>query len=404
MTNKTQKKTGEGKQAEKQGGKRQTKAPAKQTTEKYTWKHQLKRLPWLLLIPFGLLIPTMVRSFPDKVESIYSRTVFPVIARVMGFLSSVFPFSLAEILIIAAAAFIVIMLLIRLLSLILGKLKERRRHRIRLVSFIISVLIFAGVMLNLFYLFWGLNHFRLSAPKLMELDVHSRPVEELADVCTRLADEAAAFRENCEEDENGVFTIDREAVFGSVKKAYEQLGEADPLFDNSVYTAKTVIFSNTLSKLDIAGIYIPYTAEANVNVAQPALFVPSGAAHETAHYFGFAREDEADFISYYASLFSDDPAFRYSASMNALNYCAMKLYEADSELYFEVLRGHYSDAMIRDLLNYREYYEIYADKPAAQVGQQVNDTYLKHNDQPDGVKSYGNMVDLLLAYFEKSGN
>ncbi len=400
MTNRPQKKTGGKNQNEKQNGR----TANKQKTDKYTWKHQLKRLPWLLLIPFGLLIPTLVRGSSEQIESIYSRSIYPIIARILGFVNSIFPFSLAEILIIAAAAFIAVMLLIRLLNMIFGKLKDRRRHRIRLVSLLISVLIFAGVMLNLFYALWGLNHFRQPASKLMELDVHSRPVEELAEACVKLADEASALRENCGENENGVFKIDRDAVFESISKAYEKLGESDPLFANKVYGAKAVFFSNTLSKFDIAGIYIPYTAEANVNVAQPDLFIPSGAAHETAHYFGFAREDECDFLTYYVSLFSDDPALRYSASMNALNYCAIKLYESDKDMYFEVLRGHYSDAMIRDLADYREYYKEYADKPEAHVGQSVNDTYLKHNDQPDGVKSYGNMVDLLLAYFEKSGN
>jgi hypothetical protein len=32
------------------------------------------------------------------------------------------------------------------------------------------------------------------------------------------------------------------------------------------------------------------------------------------------------------------------------------------------------------------------------VSNQLNDTYLKLNSQSDGVKSYGRMVDLMLAY------
>ena len=38
------------------------------------------------------------------------------------------------------------------------------------------------------------------------------------------------------------------------------------------------------------------------------------------------------------------------------------------------------------------------DGKAAEVSQTVNNTYLKLNSQDDGVKSYGRMVDLLLAY------
>ena len=38
------------------------------------------------------------------------------------------------------------------------------------------------------------------------------------------------------------------------------------------------------------------------------------------------------------------------------------------------------------------------DLSAKEVSDKVNDTYLKLNDQQDGVRSYGKMVDLLLAY------
>ncbi|MBQ6801694.1 MAG: DUF3810 family protein, partial [Oscillospiraceae bacterium] len=33
-----------------------------------------------------------------------------------------------------------------------------------------------------------------------------------------------------------------------------------------------------------------------------------------------------------------------------------------------------------------------------EVSDAVNDTYLKLNDQQEGTRSYGKMVDLLLAY------
>ena len=33
----------------------------------------------------------------------------------------------------------------------------------------------------------------------------------------------------------------------------------------------------------------------------------------------------------------------------------------------------------------------------------MNDTYLKMNDQSDGVQSYGRVVDLMLAVFRQEG-
>ena len=39
------------------------------------------------------------------------------------------------------------------------------------------------------------------------------------------------------------------------------------------------------------------------------------------------------------------------------------------------------------------------DGPANDLGNAVNDTYIKVTGQPDGVRSYGKVADLLIAYF-----
>ena len=36
------------------------------------------------------------------------------------------------------------------------------------------------------------------------------------------------------------------------------------------------------------------------------------------------------------------------------------------------------------------------------MSNQMNDTYLKINNQEEGVKTYGRMVDLMLAYHRKT--
>ena len=39
----------------------------------------------------------------------------------------------------------------------------------------------------------------------------------------------------------------------------------------------------------------------------------------------------------------------------------------------------------------------------AEVSDKVTETYLKANGQSEGVKSYGRMVDLIIAYAENQG-
>lgn len=370
----------------------------------YTWLYQLKRLPLLLLIPLGIFLPRLVKNAPDKVERIYSRGIYPIISRVLGFINSLVPTSLAELIIVFVGGLLLLILVIRLIKIPFGKLYSRRRNRVRFFSYVITLGILAGVMLNLFYVLWGFNHYRQPLSKLMELDVHNRSVDELAELTEHLAREASELRGMVSEDEKGVFTAgSREVALRAIPSAYRALGRDNELFSNKCYRPKSVILSKTLSKLDIAGIYIPYIAEPNVNAEQPDLFFLSGASHEMGHYFGFAAEDEANFIAYYASLWSNDAAFKYSAVMAALSSCANSLNSSDSERYFEIRRNFYSEAMERDLADYREYYEKYENHPAAQVNNNINDAYLHYHGHSDGLRSYGRDVDLLLALYEQGG-
>ena len=59
-----------------------------------------------------------------------------------------------------------------------------------------------------------------------------------------------------------------------------------------------------------------------------------------------------------------------------------------------------SDDVQRDLAADGAYWDQF-EGPVAQVSNQVNDSYLKANEQEDGVKSYGRMVDLLLADYRQ---
>ena len=54
--------------------------------------------------------------------------------------------------------------------------------------------------------------------------------------------------------------------------------------------------------------------------------------------------------------------------------------------------------MVRDLANYNAYWDAF-EGPVEEAATTLNDNYLKFNQQESGVKSYGMMVDLILAYF-----
>jgi hypothetical protein len=119
--------------------------------------------------------------------------------------------------------------------------------------------------------------------------------------------------------------------------------------------------------------------------------------HELVHLRGFMREDEANFIAYLASIKSGYDDFCYSGTMTALTYSMNALYSADYDEFVR-LYNLYSEDVIKDMEFSRNYWKQF-DTKVSEVADKINDTYLKANNQQDGVRSYGRMVDLLLAYY-----
>ena len=70
--------------------------------------------------------------------------------------------------------------------------------------------------------------------------------------------------------------------------------------------------------------------------------------------------------------------------------------QADPKVWQEVREG-LSKAAEPDLRADDQFWSEY-DGSVAEVANMVNDTYLKANGQKQGVKSYGKMTDLLVAY------
>jgi energy-coupling factor transporter transmembrane protein EcfT len=308
------------------------------------------------------------------------------------------PFSIAEFVLYALVLLAVTLLIVRIVQAFLQK-----RGYLRLLKSIAALLLAAGVILNLFYITWGFNYFRRPLSERMGLNVTERSVDELEAFVLKTARKAGTLRETLNEDEDGVFLPEesRQQIFNELPEAYAALSERFPVFYADPTRAKSVLCSSGLSWQGISGVFVGLTAEPNVNVGQPPLLVYQAAAHEMAHQTGIAAENEADFTAYLACMCSDDPNVRYSALVYALIVSGNALYKADAERYLAAA-DTYGDAIWRDLQDYDAYWDAF-DGAIQQSADRRNDAYLKHNAQQSGVESYGEAVDLLLAFEEAYG-
>ena len=161
-----------------------------------------------------------------------------------------------------------------------------------------------------------------------------------------------------------------------------------------------MLSSTVMSRLGLTGIYSPFTIEANYNDHMPEYLKPFTMCHELAHVKGFMREDEANFIAYLACKGSPEPEFRYSGAMNALSY-ALNAYrrEATRDEYISLIETLPVKAAL-DFVSNAEYWRGFRGG-LTEFSSRANDTYLRLNAQADGVKSYGRMVDLLIAEYRR---
>jgi len=166
---------------------------------------------------------------------------------------------------------------------------------------------------------------------------------------------------------------------------------------------KPLLFSPAIAYTHIWGIYCPFTVESNVNMKIPTPMILSTMMHEMAHQLGFAREDEANYIAYLTCSLHPDADFQYAGALFALDYTLDTVYGLDGKAYRELYNG-LDKKVRRDLAENGKYQEKY-DGPIRRASSRSNDLYLKANHQEDGERSYGRMVDLLLAQYRyEKGN
>ena len=91
-----------------------------------------------------------------------------------------------------------------------------------------------------------------------------------------------------------------------------------------------------------------------------------------------------------------DDLFRYSGYLSALTYTGNALYKQSPEVYTEI-SALISDEIRADQQEIREFWEKNQKKGAAEIADRLNEAYLKSNNQPEGMQSYGRFVDLLIA-------
>jgi hypothetical protein len=345
----------------------------------------------LALIALALLLQTLAHRNPQLVERFYSRRIFPAIGRTLSLINDLFGFSIAEMMSYVLAAAILIVLISQA-----GQIYLRRRRFGRLARTDLLVLLWIiGSGLILFLIAWGLNYQRV--PLRSRFDGSSRSVsnEQLKKIGETIVNEINSNYDQRHNIQAGYAPPSRAQVYELIESSYQReplLGETNGRFGS----AKPIYSSGVMSRLGLSGFYMPFTGEPNFNADQPDFDLPYVIAHEKAHQRGFAREDEANFLSFVVCTKSTDPFVRYSGYLNALKVVGS--FVASDPDYYRGLLARVGEGPRNDLRARAAFWGRYQGTARVLAGK-VNNSYLKANRIGSGLESYEEDVALIVAYY-----
>jgi hypothetical protein len=350
----------------------------------------------LALLPAALLAQWAAAAAPRAVEAVYAGGLYRGIRWTHAVLTGWIPYSVAE----GLAALLVAGLAWRLARIRPRGVREywaRQGVGRRLARTARGVLGASGGLYLLFLLAWGLNYRRPALAELARLGPTGGTREELAALSRELIGAANVLRADVHEDGQGamrLFAGRRAALDAAHDGLRAAAGRLPPLAGPRV-RPKPALLSPLLARMGISGIFIPFTGEAHVNATLPDVDVPFAASHELAHQRGLAREEEASYAAAVACRLHPSPDFRYSGALLSSLYVQSALAAIDRGAA-AALEARRSPAVRRDQAALAEWSRRYRSR-LTEVTHRVNDRYLRSQGQELGVRSYGAMVDLLLA-------
>jgi len=353
----------------------------------------MKILIWVFL--FSIIVYTLSRISPDFAEF---WTKFPaqairfVLAKVTGWI----PFSLAEMLLLSIPVLAIWYIVASNVS---TRRDESDENFYKWTRPLVSV--FLIIFILLFTAFApAYGRFKLAK----NLGLEEKPVtsDDLYTTSIEIADIAKGDLESISFDKDGasIMPYDYHTLVDKMNAAFGKYAAEAHYIAHFSSEPKPIAMSKPMLYTHISGIYTFMTGESNINTEYPDFLIPFTMAHEMAHQRGIAREDEANFVAFLVCIGSDDEYIRYSGYANMLNYLCNALAKADSSKFSSFAREQMPDEILDELIAYSLFFDKYRDSVVSDITGTINDVFLQTQGQSAGIRSYGLVVDLAVAYYK----
>jgi hypothetical protein len=329
-----------------------------------------------------------------RVENQYSAGIYQAFSRVLRYLFGWIPFSIGDVL----YGVVIVWLTWKTIKAVKAVFKKQvnlqnmlsgagRAFRILLVTYIF------------FNLFWGINYNRTGIADQLQLRMDKYGLEDVKMINALLVEKTNTAKQ---------YLVDRDIkdpsngeLFVKVEEAYRAAEKIYPFLRYQPVSLKPSIWSWVGNYMGFTGYYNPFTGEAQVNTLVPKFLQPFTTCHEVAHQLGYAKEMEANFVSYLAATTSQDTLLQYSVYLDLFMYSNRNLFEIDS-LVAKEYRKQLIPAVQSDLKEWKAFNKKYRN-PVEPLFRWVYGKYLERNQQPQGVLSYDEVTSFIIAWYRKYG-
>lgn len=390
-----------------------------------------KKRNWFLLGIYVLVVIINVlarynRGFGDKVR----QGIFRLMQYVQGYISSLFPFSVGELLLglaVFLAAGAILLFIILLIERIAEIWKRKRKTALHEEAdkgtdaggrnlkfkrfaggyFYVLLWITGIVSVIMSTNCFALYHCSSFQENYMPVEKREYTVGELAVVRDYVVRQCNELAQEMERDEKGHIIYENDMGLRAVSEM-ERLGETYPLLSGYYPRPKRFALSGFFSQQYIMGYYFPFSMEANYNDVMYISNVPATICHELSHVKGFIYEDDANFIGYLACISSEDAFFRYSGYLSVLDYLNKDLYESLGNSRETYLTYEKCSPLVEsdNIFLTKEAWEevesraVLDTETVKQASRSFLETNLQVNGIEEGIASYGKVVEQLLIYYD----
>lgn len=339
-----------------------------------------------------------IKGFAD----IYRKYVFVHISSIFSRITNIFRYSVGEVM-ITMGVFIVLMgLIIFIAGFMKYKwLKSLRRIYFKIVVYIL-IFIYATETLNCFVLYHTTT-IENTLYKDIDLSSDISDGERLINVYNTVVDNINKLSSKMKRDSDG--DLIKNYSYNECKAALRNISDRFTCLSGYYPSPKEIYYSDIMTQQYLAGIYFPFSMEANYNKLMYISNMPSTICHELSHLKGYIRENEANYLSFVACIESDNEFLQYSGYLSVFYYLLddIETYATEEEKtnMHKIDKRAYDDTIFvkEEVFNEIEEKSFVSTDTLSDATDKFIDSNLKINGVTSGMDNYNEVVRLLIFYY-----